>query len=159
MGVVALLAMAAMQAPQPPAGQPSMVVTPEQFAAALAICRDQIGRAQLAPDELAAKGWPKVMSRASDGTAPSLAVYRHPENMMMLGFNDSPAGPDECFVMAPTGPTLDMARAEASLSALVGARGRQRGSPPSWRIEGAEVRLFPMASGGVRVVFAQKDKK
>jgi hypothetical protein len=159
MGVFALFAVAAIHATQPAGQPPSMIVTQEQFAAALAICRDQIGRPHLAPEELAAKGWPKVMSQASDGTAPAVSVYRHPENMMMLGFNDSPSGPDECFVMAPTGPTLDMARAQASLSALAGVRAPQRGNPPFWRVDAAEARLYPMSSGGVRVVFAQKEKK
>jgi hypothetical protein len=156
--MLGLLAVAAVQAAQPAGEAPNMIVTQEQFAAALSICRTQLSRPQLAPDEVAAKGWPKVMSQASDGKAPTVSVYRHPDNMMMLGFNDSPTGPDECFVMAPTGPVLDLARAQVALSMVTGAR-PQRGNPPVWRVDAIEARLYPMSSGGVRVVFAQKEKK
>jgi hypothetical protein len=155
--ILPLVALVAAQAAQ---AQPSMIVSPEQFASALAVCRDQIGRAHFGPEELAARGWPKVISRPSDGTAPAIAVYRHPENMLLLGFWDAPNGPDECIIMAPTGPTLDMDRARASISALPGAKPAQRSGPTAWQLDAANVRLEPMSNNvGVRVIFAQKEAK
>lgn len=152
-----VLALGAYQDAERPRA-PSMTVSQEQFASALGICRDQLADVVSAGDKLAAAGWPKVASQASDGKAPAMRTYRHPENMLLLTLYDSPAAPDQCIVMAPTGPTLDAARASASISSITGTR-PSRDARTSWRTDAADIQLEQTANIAVRVIFTQKEPK
>ena len=153
----ALLALAVAEVAPPVAPPvPSMIVSEAQFAAALPLCRDQLARARFDEQVLIDAGWPKAVSVAPDGRSPSLTTYRHPENMLLLTLIDAPTGADQCVIMVPFGPQLDVAKLVAQVSAFV-PRGRDRaGGWPTWASPTFDVALSQMATAGAQVAFTKK---
>lgn len=138
---------------QAPATGPSMIVSIEQLSSALGTCRDQIGRADFAGEELASAGWPKVMNQGPDSAGYLMTTYRHPTTMLMVGLIHDPARSDTCWVVAPTGPEITPQSAQKLASTLFG---KQRNG--GWKIDAADVRQEYMA-GGVRFAFIKKGAK
>ncbi|WP_447726753.1 hypothetical protein [Sphingomonas koreensis] len=136
---------------------PSMVVTPAQLTAALGICRDQLGKPVFTDQELVAAGWPKAMIQESDGTAPAMRTYRHPENMLLLTLLDFPAKPDECIVMVPLGAQLNIQRITTIVTDFAGAK-PVRGAVPVWHTDAADLQLESQGAIGARIIFTKKGR-
>ncbi len=156
----ALLALSSVQAaPAPPAPNVSasnMIVTGEQLAAALSICRDQLAKPRFAGTELLAAGWPKVISVAPNDKSPAMTTYRHPENMLLLTLVDHQDKADQCVIMVPFGPEIDVAKVIARISSIA-ERGPDRpGGWPTWKTAAFDLQFDPMATSGVRITFTKK---
>ncbi len=144
--MILLAALIAAQA----ASAPSMTVTPEQLSAALEICRTQVAATGFDVTSLTNAGWPKVMSQGPDSAGYTMATYRHPSTMLMIGLIHDPAKPAECTVLAPTGPTLTAELAEKQAVRLFG-------KPRSghWQTESAMIEQVAMPAG-IRFTFTKK---